>query len=168
MTGYPLAPLARVRELREEAAATEYSAREKALLAAKQETLARRKALEDYLVWRKEEEDRRYREILNQELSRKEMDEFKAGVAALREKDNVLMEAVEEARQAEEEAARIRDAAADNLKQRRKDKEKINSHREIWQTGEAREAERREDLEMEEFSAAKSPEMEENEDDGHD
>ena len=167
MTVYPLAPLARVRTLREEAAAAEYSAREKAFLAARQETLARRKALEDYLIWRKEEEDRRYREILGQELSRKEMDEFKAGVTALRERDNVLMEAVEEARKAEEEAAKLKDEATKSLKQRRKDKEKIDAHWEIWRTGEAREAERREDLEMEEFSAAKSPE-EENEGDGND
>ena len=165
MTAYPLAPLARVRQLREEAAVMEYSAREQALVKARQETLERRKALEEYLVWRKEEEDRRYREILGQELSRKEMDAFKAGVAVLREKDIVLMEALEEARKTEEEAARLKDEAAEILKQRRKDKEKIDAHREIWRTGEAREAERREDLEMEEFSGAKRPELEEDSDD---
>ena len=163
MKGYPLAPLGRVRQLREEAAALEYSAREKALQAARRETLVRRKALEDYLVWRKEEEDRRYRDILGRELSQKDMDEFKDGVAVLREKDNVLLEAVEEARKAEEEAAGRRDEAAEALKQRRKDKEKIDSHREIWVIGEAREAERREDLEMEEF--AKKPGQEEEDDD---
>jgi len=84
-------------------------------------------------------------------------------VAVLREKDNVLLEAVEEARKAEEEAAGRRDEAAEALKQRRKDKEKIDSHREIWVIGEAREAERREDLEMEEF--AKKPGQEEEDDD---
>ena len=162
---YPLAPLARIRRLREEAAAAERSAREKALLAARQETLARRKALEDYLAWRKEEEDRRYREILGTEMSRREMDVFKSGVAALREKDNVLMEALEAARKAEEEAARRRDEAAETLKRRRKDKEKIEAHREIWRVGEAREAERREDLEMEEFTGLKRQEMREDGDD---
>jgi len=165
LTAYPLAPLARVRQLREDAATTEYSAREKAFLAARQETLVRRKALEDYLAWRKEEEDRRYRDILGKELSRKEMDEFKTGVAALREKENVLMEAVDEALKAEEEAARRRDEAAETLKRRRKDKEKIDEHRKIWRLGEAREAERREDLEMEEFTDAKRPEMSEESDD---
>jgi hypothetical protein len=165
LTGYPLAPLARVRQLREEVAATEYSAREKALLAARQETLARRKALEDYLIWRKAEEDRRYQGILGKEMPRREMDEFKAGIAALREKDNILMAALEEARKAEEEAARHRDEAAEKLKQCRKDKEKIDTHREIWKVGEAREAERREDLEMEEFTGAGRPEMEEDSDD---
>jgi len=165
LTAYPLAPLARVRQLREDAATTEYSAREKAFLAARQETLERRRALEDYLAWRKEEEDRRYREILGKELSRKEMDEFKAGVAALREKDNVLMESVEEALRAEEEAARYRDEAVETLKLCRKDKEKIHEHRAIWRAGEAREFERREDLEMEEFTGAKSPEMSEERDD---
>jgi hypothetical protein len=96
------------------------------------------------------------------------MDGFKAGVAALREKDAVLMEAVEQARMAEEEAARLKDEAAEKLKQSRKDREKIDTHREIWLSGEAREAERREDLEMEEFSGAKRPEMEEDNEDGGD
>ena len=165
MTYYPLAPLAHVRQLREENAAMEYSAREKALLAARQETLARRKALEDHLVWRKEEEDRRYREIMGKEMPRREMDEFKAGVAALREKDTILLEAVEEARKAEEEAVRNKDEAAESLKRRRKDKEKIGVHREIWQAGADMEAERQEDMEMEEFTGAKSPETDEDSDD---
>lgn len=165
MTAYPLAPLARIRRLREDAAVMECAAREKALLAARQETLARRKILEDYLVWRKKEEDRRYQEILGKEMSRQDLDVFKSGVAALREKDNALLEAVEEACRAEEEAARRRDDAAKTLKLRRKDKEKIDVHREIWRVGEAREAERREDLEMEEFTGAKRPGMGENSDD---
>ena len=165
MTVYPLMSLARVRQLREENAVMEYSASEKALLAAREETLARRKALEEHLLWREEEEDRRYREILDKELSRKEMDEFKAGVAALREKDAILLEALEEARKAEEEAARHRDEAAETLKRRRKEMEKIDTHQEIWQTGEAIAAERREDLEMEEFTGLKRPEMHEDSDD---
>ena len=166
MTVYPLSPLARVRQLREDAAAAEYSAREQALVKARQETLARRKALEEYLLWRKEEEDRRYREVLGQVLPRKALDEFKKGIAALREKDSVLMEAVEEARRAEEEAARIRDEAAATLKRCRKDKEKIDAHRELWKADAARETLRLEDLEMEEFSGAKRPEMQEDEESG--
>ena len=162
---YPLTSLAQVRQLREENAAMEYAAREKALLIAQRETLARRKALEDHLAWRKKEEDRRYREILGKEMSRKEMDAFKAGVAALREKDNILLEAVEEARKAEEEAARHRDEAAATLKQRRREMDKIDTHQEIWQTSEAIEAGRREDLEMEEFTGLKRPDMREDNDD---
>jgi hypothetical protein len=125
------------------------------LLTAKRETLKRRQELEDYIVWRKAEEDRRYLEILGTEMSREDMDIFKSGIAALREKDNVLMEAVEEARRTEEEAARLRDEAVNTLRQRRKDKEKIEEHRKIWQTAETREIERLEDLEIEEVSRAK-------------
>ena len=161
MTVYPLAPLSRVRQLREESAATEYAAREKIVLAARQETQARRKTLKEYVAWREEEEDRRYREILGQELSRKEMDAFKAGVANLQEKENVLTEAVEEALKAEEEAARYRDESAQILKLCRKDTRKIDEHWEIWRVGEARELDRLENLEMEEFTGAQKPEMEE-------
>jgi len=156
LTDYPLALLARVRQKREDAAAGEYSAREKAHLAAIAETLARLKALEDYLAWRKEEEDRRYQEVLGKEMTRREMEKFKAGIAALREKDNILLEALQEARRAEEEAGRLKDEAAETLRQCRKDAEKINSHQEIWEAGEAREAERREDLEMEDFTRRKT------------
>ena len=166
MRAYPLAPLARVRQLREEAATTEYALREKTFLAARQAMLAHRRALEDYLAWRKEEEDRRYREIVGMELSRKEMDLFKAGVAALREKDNALMEAAEEALKAEKEAALHRDEAAETLKRCRKDKQKIDEHREIWRVGAAREAERREALETAEFTGAQRPAMREEDDDG--
>ncbi|MDR2892011.1 MAG: type III secretion protein [Deltaproteobacteria bacterium] len=155
MTAYPLTPLARIRQLREDAAATECAGREKALLAARQETLLHRKALEDYLLWRKEEEERRYQAILGQEMPRREMEIFKSGIAALRDKDAILLEAVEAAQKAEAEAARLRDEAVKILQQRRKDKEKIEAHREIWQSGEAKEAERREDLEMEEFTGVK-------------
>jgi len=165
LTGYPLELGYDTAPFAQETEACIRALREKALLAARQETLARQKALEDYLVWREKEEDRRYREILGKELSHLELDAFKAGVAALREKDHVLMEAVDEARKAEEDAAKSRDKAAETLKQCRKDKEKIGEHRKIWQAGEARETERREDLEMEEFTGAKRPEMEGDSDD---
>ena len=160
MKGYPLALLARVRQKREEDAAADYAAKSKALLAAREETRARRQALEDYLIWRKQEEDRRYQEVLGKEMSRQDMDEFKAGVASLREKDNVLMEALEEARRAEEEAESRQNEARAVLRQRRKDKEKISAHQEIWETAEAREAERREDMEMEDFSSLNKTESE--------
>lgn len=164
MSVYPLAPLARVRQLREDAASSECSARERALIAARQETVERQRAFDEYLVWRKEEEERRYLEILGQEMSLKELDEFKAGLAALRDKDAVLLEAVTLARKAEEEAEKARDAAAEALKRARKDKEKISAHKDIWQAQEAKEKERLEDLEMEEFSGKKRPSGGEDED----
>lgn len=165
MTGYPLAPLVRVRKLREEAAAAEYSAREKALLAARQETLARSKALEDYLAWRMQEEERRYQSILGKELSFKELENFKAGLAALRDRDNLLLAALEEARKAEADAAQRRDAAMEALRRTRKEKERIGESQKIWLAQEVKETERREDLEMEEFTGAKRPDGQEDSDD---
>ena len=165
MTGYPLASLTRVRQLREDAASAECTSSEKILLAARRETLARQKALDDYLVWRKQEEDRRYHEILGKELSFKELEDFKAGLAALRDRDNILLAALEEARKAEEEAAQRRDAAVESLKQARKEKEKISENRKVWQAAERKEAERREDLEMEEFTGVKRPDQREDSDD---
>jgi type III secretion protein O len=145
-----------VRQIREDAAAAEYTAREQALLAAKKETAARQQALEEYIVWRKEEEERRYAAILNRQMDLNDLDTFKAGLAALRDKDNILLEAVALARKAEEEAGTARETAFAALKQARKDKEKLSTHREIWQVEENREVQRLEDLEMEEFSGKKA------------
>jgi hypothetical protein len=146
-----------VRQIREDAARAEFTARERAYLAAAQEARERQKALDEHLVWRKQEEDRRYQAILQRNLDLHELESFKEGIAALRNRDGFLREEAEKAREAEQAAASARDNAASALKQARKEKQKISAHRDIWQTGQKQEMQRLEDLEMEEFSGGKSP-----------
>jgi type III secretion protein O len=152
-----LAPLARVRQIREDAARAEYAARARAHTAAAREAREREQALEAYRIWRVKEENRRYQAVLHQSLGRKELEAFKEGIAALRDRDAVLRAEAERAREAEKDAALARDKAAEAVKRARGDKEKISEHRDRWRMGELREAERAEDLEMEEFSAPKQP-----------
>jgi type III secretion protein O len=158
LTEYPLAPLARVRKLREDAAETEYAAACAALLEAEKKSAACAKALEDYISWRQEEEERRYQEIMRKEMGCKDLDEFKAGLGRLREKESSLAEELALAQKAEEDAGEAREREREKLRRARKETEKISAHKEIWLAGEAREAERREDLEMEEFSKKKQEE----------
>jgi hypothetical protein len=147
-----------VRKLREDAAETHYIASGRVLEQAREKTAACIKALEEYVKWRQEEEERRYRAIMNTEMEMKEMDDFKAGLNALRNRDTVLAEEVAAARKAEEDALAARELARENLRRARKDTEKISEHKKIWLVEESREAERLEELEMEEFSKKKSDE----------
>lgn len=149
--GYPLAPLLRVREFREEAAKNAVRAAERAVAEAEAETERRRAELARYAVWREEEAERRYAAIMGASLSLKEVDEFKAGLGALADGELQRREAVD---RAEEEAGRRREAlsqARDAARRAQHETAKILAHRDIWREEARREAERLEDVEMEEF-----------------
>ena len=92
MEKYPLAPLLKVREYREDAAKNALSAAEA------QEAVERcRGELERYKVWRQEEVERRYDAIMGKGLSLKELDVFKAGLGALADGELKLEEAIAQA-----------------------------------------------------------------------
>ena len=125
MEKYPLAPLLKVREYREDAAKNALSAAERAVVEAQEAVERCRGELERYKVWRQEEVERRYDAIMGKGLSLKELDVFKAGLGALADGELKLEEAIAQ--------------ALENVKKRQEDVRK------------AREAARQEDLEMEEF-----------------
>ena len=83
MEKYPLAPLLKVREYREDAAKNALSAAERAVVEAQEAVERCRGELERYKVWRQEEVERRYDAIMGKGLSLKELDVFKAGLGAL-------------------------------------------------------------------------------------
>ena len=74
MEKYPLAPLLRVREYREDAAKNALSAAERAVVEAQEAVERCRRELERYKVWRQEEVERRYDAIMGKGLSLKELD----------------------------------------------------------------------------------------------
>ena len=82
MEKYPLAPLLKVREYREDAAKNALSAAERAVVEAQEAVERCRGELERYKVWRQEEVERRYDAIMGKGLSLKELDVFKAGLGA--------------------------------------------------------------------------------------
>lgn len=81
MEKYPLAPLLKVREYREDAAKNALSAAERAVVEAQEAVERCRGELERYKVWRQEEVERRYDAIMGKGLSLKELIVFQ-GVPA--------------------------------------------------------------------------------------
>jgi type III secretion protein O len=85
-------------------------------------------------------------------LTRDELDKFRAGLSRLRDGEISLEEELEKAGAALREAnAKVEEAKKSFLKAH-KDTQKILGHRDIWLHEEAREDLRAEDLEMEDFS----------------
>ena len=84
-------------------------------------------------------------------LSLKELDVFKAGLGALADGELKLEEAIAQAlenvKKRQEDVRKAREAA----RQAQHETAKIVTHRDIWLVEAKREAERLEDLEMEEF-----------------
>jgi hypothetical protein len=148
---YPLEGLLAIRAFREETALRNVSAAEAALKAAALETEKRRREFESYRRWRGEEVERRYQSIMGREMSLRDLDEFKASLARLDLEEQMKRQAALEAEKLQEAAwADLRKARATlNLAMRAK--RKILSHRDQWLEGVAREEERLQDLELEEF-----------------
>ena len=155
MEKYPLAPLLKVREYREDAAKNALSAAERAVVEAQEAVERCRGELERYKVWRQEEVERRYDAIMGKGLSLKELDVFKAGLGALADGELKLEEAIAQAlenvKKRQEDVRKAREAA----RQAQHETAKIVTHRDIWLVEAKREAERLEDLEMEAITAAR-------------
>lgn len=141
----------KLRGFREEAAQKALRAAEAEARNAAENLAAREKKLAEYKQWRQAETERRWRGILNQTLSRGEMDEFKAGLALLEERELAELEAVREAAEALDQAKGKAQAARAAWRSAEQARRKLLVHREDWEAEEAKEAARREDLELEEF-----------------
>ena len=132
MEKYPLAPLLKVREYREDAAKNALSAAERAVVEAQEAVERCRGELERYKVWRQEEVERRYDAIMGKGLSLKELDVFKAGLGALADGELKLEEsiaqALENVKKRQEDVRKARESA----RQAQHETAKIVTHRDIW------------------------------------
>ena len=142
MPSYPLQSLLTVRHFREEGAKNEGRAAERRLAEAREEVRKKEEELERYRIWRPEEENRRYDAIMGETMSLEEVAGFRASLGALAEGEQERILSVTEAEKAvgqkEREVAAAREAVAE-------------ARREVWLAEAKREAERQEDLELEEF-----------------
>jgi type III secretion protein O len=149
--GYPLNTLLRVRVLREDNSMRALKAAEAACAEARLLVAEKEKALAGYRVWRMEEEERRYRKIMLQNLTLDELDKFHAGLRLLKDEEISREEELEKARATLREAVAKVEQAKKTFLQAHKDTQKILGHRDIWLQDQAREDLRAEDLEMEDF-----------------
>lgn len=151
MAGYPLQPLLAVRQYREDSAQNILRRAEHAVREAERSLETCRQERERYQLWRRDEEDRRYEAIMGQLLRLDELDAFKAGLARLRDAELQREEDETRAAQALDMARKTVLEAKDKLREARRETARILAHKDIWIAAARLEAERKEDLENEEF-----------------
>ncbi len=148
---YPLQALLDVRHFREEATRNEVRVAERRYAEARETVRQCREELERYRLWRPEEEARRYAVVMGTCMSLDALSVFRIGLTGLAEaeaeRERALAEAEKKAAAKEQAVQAARQAVA----LARKEAAKIETHREIWQMEAGIEAQRLEDLEMEEF-----------------
>ena len=151
MESYPLESLLSVRHFREEGAKRTVRYAELAVREAEAFVQACREELETFRIWRHEEEERRYDAIMNKVMDMPKLDAFKAGLAQLAameaQKEEEIRKAEKKVLDAEEALRKARESARQALK----NTAKIQTHKDIWQEEAKKDAEHREDLELEEF-----------------
>lgn len=147
---YPLQPLLDVRHFREEAARNEVRAAERRHAEARETVRQCREELERYRLWRPEEEARRYAAVMGACMTLEAVSAFRIGLTGLAEaeaeRERALAEAEKQAVEKEQAVQAARQAAT----LARKEAARIETHREIWRAEAGIEAQRLEDLEMEE------------------
>ena len=136
MEKYPLAPLLKVREYREDAAKNALSAAERAVVEAQEAVERCRGELERYKVWRQEEVERRYDAIMGKGLSLKELDVFKAGLGALADGELKLEEAIAQAlenvKKRQEDVRKAREAARQAQHETASGSSRPNERPSVW------------------------------------
>ena len=155
---YALQSMLRIRTMREDRASAELSAARQAVRQAEQ-TLEERKAeLLEFENSKDERRDRIYNAVIGHSVSRDELDLALEGVARIDEEgalkaDNVAL-AQAELRKKEESAENARY----NFVKASKERMKISEHKSMWVAEEAKEQERRQEFELEDFTGKKNTE----------
>jgi type III secretion protein O len=152
MRRYELQDMVRVRQHREEQASEAVAKARRVLAEAKRLLEKAEKTLADYAVWRVEEEKRKLDGLMRRMLRLGELSDVRQEIAALREHEFTLMDAVKQAEAAVAAAQAALDEARRKHAQAVRELEKLMEHRSLWQAEVSKEQQMAEDLELEEFS----------------
>lgn len=107
--------------------------------------------LEAYKLFRREEEDRLYKNMFGSSLKKDELQQRLSEISYLAVRENEILEAVHKAEKKKKEAATAVDKAASKVKERRKALEKTETFASILSEEERIAAEYKEETEAEEF-----------------
>ena len=144
--------LLKIKNIREKSANDEVRRCKNRLEQAHQKVERKEQELREYIDWRCKEEQQLYDNIINTQIKQNDLDSLKHKIALLREKDVLLEQSVEEAKQqikvAEEELDKAREAHMKAMQA----VEKFEEFTKVQDEEARKEAERLEDLEMEEFT----------------
>jgi type III secretion protein O len=148
--------LLRIKSFREAEAAKEVGRRRTALdLAAAQRDKAD-KALDEYRRWSAERERQLYQAIIDQLVQLRDLDRLKGQVLDMREKERLMVEQLAEARKAVEAARAALEQARLGHMAAFKGRQKFTELSGVLIEELRREAARREDVEMEEFTGRRA------------
>ncbi|PJE79456.1 hypothetical protein CI610_01587 [invertebrate metagenome] len=144
--------LLRIKKIREQSAMDEVRKCQYRLEEANGKVKEKEEELANYINWRCKEEQQLYDNILNTSVRQKELDFLKQSVALMREKDVELQQTIEEAKKTVEEAKKSLEEARDKHNKAMQAVEKFEEFTRVQDEEAAKEAERLEELEMEEFT----------------
>ena len=157
---YPLEALLDVRYYREDNAKKSLNNAKREKQEAEEEIIALQKELQAYQIWRVQEEDRRYEEILGTVRTLVELDALKVDIAKLMIQENRLEENIEKAKANLILKIEALEVAKTVLFNAQKDTMKICAHKDLWKIDAQKEEARLEDVEMEEFKPKQVNEFE--------
>ena len=152
---YTLQPLLSIRLMREDRASGELTAARQAVKVAVDAVEARKKELSDFEKTKEERRDRIYSTIMGRTVSREQIDLANEGVSRIDAEGALRLDNV---RQAQSELAK-RETAAETARSvfiaASKNRMKIDEHKSVWLAEEAKEAGRRSEGELEDFTGRK-------------
>ena len=144
--------LLRIKRIREKSAEEEVRKCKYRVELAVQDVETKKKNLEEYKVWRYQEEQRLYDNIMNTSVKQFDLDILKQKVAKLREKDLVLEDAIKEAEKHLEETRQELEEARQKHVLATQAVQKFEEFTDVLDQEEAKEKARLEELELEEFT----------------
>ncbi|MDY0220904.1 MAG: YscO family type III secretion system apparatus protein [Desulfobacterium sp.] len=156
MIVYPLATLLKLRIFRQDKAMHLLQTCERELTKARNLVKKAIKDHESFLIWLAREEETRYQEIMGKKMTLNQVDEFKAGLLAIRARESLYLEKILKARQTVDLTEQKVAKAKQDLLAAQKGTLKIEAHREKWLEVAEIEAERAEEIEMEDFIPKKN------------
>ena len=155
---YALQSMLRIRMMREDRASAELSAARQEVRRAEQNLEESKETLRQFEATKEERRDRIYAAVIGHAVSREVIDRVLEGVARIDEEgalkaDNVNL-AIGKLKERQEEAEKARVGFIKASKERMK----ISEHRAVWLAEEAKEQERRQEIELEDFTGKKNTE----------
>ncbi|MDP0562797.1 MAG: YscO family type III secretion system apparatus protein [Candidatus Endonucleobacter sp. (ex Gigantidas childressi)] len=144
--------LLKIKKIRETSAHNALLKQKRLLEEAQQMQKDKEQELEDYIEWRCKEEHILYDNILNTDVKQHDLDFLKKKVAALRENDVALEQAVEEAKSRVIDVEQELELAEERYRKARQAVEKFEEFTKVLDEEAAKEVQRLEDIEMEEFT----------------
>jgi len=144
--------------MREDRASAELAAARQEVLRAEQELTLRKDELRQFEATKEERRDRIYSAVMGQAISRDELDQVLEGVARIDEEGELKADNVALATSKVKEKKKLSEVAHGNFVKASKERVKISEHRSIWMSEEAKEQERRQEIELEDFTSKRNTE----------